>query len=130
MIYVGSLWRCLGAVYATADLHLSLLLHVMALPMLFFDTTPLGRVLNRFGKDVESCDTDIPRTVGVLILTFMNFLSAVIVICIVTPLALTCLVPLAIIFFLVQVVHMRYFLLGGSFPFLFVAAVYLYELKK
>lgn len=30
--------------------------------MEFFDQTPLGRIMNRFSKDVQEVDTDLPAT--------------------------------------------------------------------
>jgi len=29
-------------------------------PMAFFDTTPLGRIINRFSKDIDEVDLMIP----------------------------------------------------------------------
>jgi hypothetical protein len=40
----------LGSVGASIRLHGPLLSRVLHAPITFFDTTPLGRVLNRFGK--------------------------------------------------------------------------------
>ncbi|TKR75883.1 hypothetical protein L596_017113 [Steinernema carpocapsae] len=45
-----------GAFRASRVLHNVLLENVVRLPMAFFDTTPLGRILNRFGRDVEVVD--------------------------------------------------------------------------
>jgi len=42
-------------------LHERMLLGVLGQPMRFFDTTPVGRILNRFSGDVMQCDILLPR---------------------------------------------------------------------
>ncbi|XP_022098722.1 multidrug resistance-associated protein 5-like [Acanthaster planci] len=48
---------------ATTRIHECLLRKIMRCPMSFFDTTPLGRVLNRFSKDMDEVDVLLPTNV-------------------------------------------------------------------
>ncbi|KAF0691661.1 hypothetical protein As57867_017097, partial [Aphanomyces stellatus] len=41
-------------------------------PMCFFDTNPIGRVLNRFASDVMACDMQIPFAIGYLLFSISN----------------------------------------------------------
>ena len=69
----------------------------------FFDTTPLGRVVNRFSKDVYTIDETIPRSIRSFLMTFFNVVSILIVISYSSPLFLSMLVPLGVIYFFSQV---------------------------
>ena len=41
-----------------------LLAHVLRLPMSFYDTTPMGRLISRFSRDVEAVDVQLPEAVS------------------------------------------------------------------
>ncbi len=43
----------IGTLNAAMKLHEKMLSGIMRSPMSFFDTTPLGRILNRFSKDID-----------------------------------------------------------------------------
>eukprot|EP01050_Picozoa_sp_SAG11_P008241 SAG11_NODE_717_length_7606_cov_5.968563_4_plen_403_part_00 len=49
-------------VRAAEVLHNNLLENVLYLPMAFFDTTPTGRILTRFARDVDQIDTMLSST--------------------------------------------------------------------
>ena len=97
-----------GRVRAASSLHEALLLNVLRSPSHFFDVTPLGRILNRFSKDVDMVDMVIPFTMTTFAQTSINTLCTVGVIGYSTPLVLAVLVPLAIIYYLIQVQAMRH----------------------
>ena len=56
-ITMGSFALTIGVIKASNCLHSKMLTQILRSPMSFFDTTPLGRILNRFSKDVDNCDT-------------------------------------------------------------------------
>lgn len=44
-------------------MHKNLLHGVLRTPLLFFDTTPVGRLLSRFSKDIDVVDTSLPQEI-------------------------------------------------------------------
>ncbi|KAG0256041.1 hypothetical protein DFQ27_005933 [Actinomortierella ambigua] len=82
-----SLWMCfaVGRVRAAEVIHSTMLHNVLRLPMSFFDTTPMGRIINRFSSDLYSIDEHLPWRF--LDLSFMgtSFLLSLIVIGYIIP---------------------------------------------
>ena len=52
-----------GTIRAAAKLHRDMLSCVMRTKMLFFNVTPLGRIINRFNHDITNMDEEIPFSV-------------------------------------------------------------------
>ena len=92
-----------SAVKATRTLHTKLLVNIMHSPMSFFETTPVGRIVNRFSKDVNVIDETIPRSLGMFLRTLLTVMGIVFVISYSTPLFLICLLPLSVFYFFIQV---------------------------
>ena len=49
-----------GMMQASRILHSDILARLFHNPLSFFDTTPLGRIVNRFSKDVDMIDNTLP----------------------------------------------------------------------
>lgn len=64
---IVSITFSLGTIAAANTMHTILLAAVLRLPMTFFDVTPLGRILNRFAKDVDVCDNVLPHVLRMFI---------------------------------------------------------------
>lgn len=88
---------------ASRKLHNAMLENVMKAPMSFFDTTPSGRIVNRFSRDVETTDNTLPMVLRMWLNMFFSTLSTFIVISYSTPLFMTIIVPVLIFYFAVQV---------------------------
>ena len=74
-----------GSLRASSKLHRNLFHAVTRAKLQFFDTTPLGQLMNRFSKDIEAIDQDVsPVAVGVLGCLF-SLISIVVLICVITP---------------------------------------------
>ncbi|KAH8915903.1 ABC transporter [Atractiella rhizophila] len=80
---------------ASKWLHREAIKRVMRSPQSFFDTTPLGRILNRFSKDTDVVDNTLNDSTRMVLNTFGSILGAVVIICIVLPWFL---LPVAVIF--------------------------------
>ena len=95
---------------AARKLHQGLLVNIMHLPMQFFETTPIGRIVNRFSRDMNSVDDKVPRSLGMFIRTFLSSLGTIFVISYSTPLFLTCVLPLGVLYVFIQVSSRAIFL--------------------
>lgn len=100
---VSSFTLAMGGISAARTLHAALLENKFHTPQSFYDTTPTGRIINRFSKDIYVIDEVIPPTILMFLGTFFTSLSTMIVIVASTPLFAVVIVPLAILYFFVQV---------------------------
>ncbi|XP_069101813.1 multidrug resistance-associated protein 1-like isoform X2 [Argopecten irradians] len=83
---------------ASKTFHSSMLKCILRSPMSFYDTTPIGRILNRFSSDLDVIDDRLPRTFRLLLYFGFNLLVTFIVIGIQTPEFLIAIIPCGVIF--------------------------------
>ncbi|KFP82105.1 Canalicular multispecific organic anion transporter 2, partial [Acanthisitta chloris] len=102
IVLICSFTLAMGGINAARALHTALLENKFHTPQSFYDTTPTGRIINRFSKDIYVIDEVIPPTILMFLGTFFTSLSTMIVIIASTPLFAVVIVPLAILYFLVQ----------------------------
>ncbi|NXA36024.1 MRP3 protein, partial [Eudromia elegans] len=102
LVLISSFTLAMGGIKAARTLHAGLLENKFHSPQSFYDTTPTGRIINRFSKDIYVIDEVIPPTILMFLGTFFTSLSTMIVIIASTPLFAVVIVPLAILYFFVQ----------------------------
>ncbi|XP_076307522.1 multidrug resistance-associated protein 1-like isoform X1 [Tachypleus tridentatus] len=101
-ILFGTIMLAIGAVRASRELHKRMLQCVIRTPMAFFDTTPLGRILNRFGKDIDVVDSQLPMNFDGALDTSLAVIGTAVVISISNPIFIVALIPVLCIYYLLQ----------------------------
>ena len=102
-VLISSICLALGSKIASRYLHQSILVNVMHSPMSFFETTPLGRIVNRFSKDVSTIDDKVPMSLVSFLRTFFSCLGTIVAISFATPIFLVVIVPLGVVYIFIQV---------------------------
>lgn len=54
----------LGCWAAARIMHIIMLRGILRAPLTFFDTTPTGRIIGRFAKDIDVVDTAMPQQIS------------------------------------------------------------------
>ena len=58
-------------IHASRLMHRKMLHQLLRAPMSFFDTTPLGRIVNRFSQDMDMLDAEICLDVEIWLVAFI-----------------------------------------------------------
>ncbi|KAL8175578.1 UNVERIFIED_CONTAM: hypothetical protein K2H54_001194 [Gekko kuhli] len=92
----------LAGAMASHKLFAHLLQDVVRSPMMFFEQTPTGDLLNRFSKEMDSIDSIIPDKLKSLLGFMFHLLEIYIAIIVVTPIAVVAIVPLTVLYAVFQ----------------------------
>ncbi|CAH1707315.1 unnamed protein product [Chironomus riparius] len=92
----------LGTLKASTLLHSVMLWAISRAPLIFYDVTPIGRLLSRFSKDVDVLDVTLPELISDGIYCLFEVMATIAVISISTPIFLVVIVPIAILYYFVQ----------------------------
>ncbi|ORX38364.1 P-loop containing nucleoside triphosphate hydrolase protein [Kockovaella imperatae] len=71
--------------FASVTLYRNAIQRVMFAPQSFFDTTPLGRIMNRFSKDVDTIDNTLSDAMRMTVSTLGSIIGATILVAIINP---------------------------------------------
>ncbi|XP_077867141.1 ATP-binding cassette sub-family C member 4-like [Saccoglossus kowalevskii] len=96
-------------VIASKNLHNSMFSSIIRAPILFFDTNPVGRILNRFSRDIGFMDDLLPWCFFDFVQCALLSLGIVIVAGVINPWVFIPTVPLALLF-----LYLRHYFLSTS----------------
>jgi len=86
-------------IHASINMHHSLLFRVLGAPIAFFDTTPLGRIIQRFSKDFDQVDQQLVQQFGMLVMCILQMFNSLVVILRATPVFVLGIIPVGKIYF-------------------------------
>ncbi|XP_015382572.2 ABC transporter C family member 12 isoform X2 [Citrus sinensis] len=96
---LNSYWLIISSLRAAKRLHDSMLNSILRAPMLFFHTNPIGRVINRFSRDLGDIDRNVASFVNMFMNQLWQLLSTFVLIGIVSTISLWAIMPLLILFY-------------------------------
>ncbi|XP_033646525.1 ATP-binding cassette sub-family C member 9-like [Asterias rubens] len=99
---VSSTLISIASLFAAKNLHNSMLQRVISAPMRFFDTTPIGRVLNRFSSDTSTIDQRLGATMSGFLSFTISCAAAVLVNAIITWYFIIALTPVFFLYVLLM----------------------------
>ncbi|KAK8553909.1 hypothetical protein V6N12_030888 [Hibiscus sabdariffa] len=95
----NSFWLITSSLRAARRLHDMMLSSILRAPMLFFQTNPTGRVINRFSRDLGDIDRNVANFMNMFMNQLWQLLSTFALIGIVSIFSLWAIMPLLILFY-------------------------------
>ncbi|KAE9461431.1 hypothetical protein C3L33_06661, partial [Rhododendron williamsianum] len=95
----NSFWLIVSSLYAARKLHDAMLSSILRAPMVFFQTNPLGRIINRFAKDLGDIDRNVAVFANMFLGQVSQLLSTFVLIGIVSTMSLWAILPLLVLFY-------------------------------
>lgn len=100
LAYMRSVFVLNRGLNAGVVTHERLLHGVFNAPLRFFESNPVGRILNRFSRDLDTVELQLPRSILDAGHCACETLATLLVVIIITPITLALILPLAIIYFI------------------------------
>ncbi|HEY6438058.1 MAG TPA: ABC transporter transmembrane domain-containing protein [Ignavibacteriaceae bacterium] len=99
---ISNIFITLACLQGAKILHNEMLVHMMRAPIFHFDTTPMGRILNRFSKDIDVADTVLGMSIRMVMMRFFSAIVSFSIIGYETPYVMLALIPLGIAYYFIQ----------------------------
>ena len=91
-------WGVTGGSRAARNVFQAMLSRVLRAPMSYFETTPMGRLLNRFTYDMEVVDFVLSQNMSLLLVATASYVSGVTVMIGILPIVAASAIPVTVIY--------------------------------
>ncbi|MNK08114.1 putative ABC transporter ATP-binding protein [compost metagenome] len=95
------LWLDRG-IKAGRNMHDQMLKSVLKAPVRFFDSTPIGRIIQRFSRDIESVDVYLQWSFVSVVACLLQVVVSLILIVSVMPLMIVVIIPIMAVYYVLQ----------------------------
>jgi len=102
-----SIFMAMVGIKAAKRIHRDAISRILLAPISFFDTTPLGRIINRFSKDQDSLDSLLFVTMQMFFNNLSNTVTTLGLMLYAVPIFGIALVPLLILYYFIQEIFRR-----------------------
>ncbi|XP_035207510.1 multidrug resistance-associated protein 1-like [Stegodyphus dumicola] len=106
-VIIGNSLLAVTCTRASRIFHRSLIDSVIKAPMSFFDTTPHGRLINRFARDINTIDSDMPYSIDYVLACLFVVLGTFCVITVNIPKFILFMIPFIIGYFFLQNLYLN-----------------------
>ena len=97
--YMRTYISCVVGRYASEKLHSNLVNTILRAPLNFFESTPVGRLVQRFSKDLDSIDHQLPSGLGQVLTSVVQIATSMAAICLVTPSFAFVMIPVLAVYY-------------------------------
>ncbi|KAJ3132928.1 hypothetical protein HK100_004842 [Physocladia obscura] len=105
--YAYAIFLAYSGTRASKSLHTKALERILRAPVYFFDTTPLGRIINRFSRDIDAIDNNLSFSFRQLISQVGISVSTFIVMCTAIPWFTVPCIPAIAIYYWIATVYRK-----------------------
>jgi ABC-type multidrug transport system fused ATPase/permease subunit len=105
--FVRSEWAVTGGGRATRDVFYSMLSSVLRAPLNYFETVPMGRILNRFTYDTDVNDVTLTQVMSMFMIGCSWYVAGVVVQCTILPWSAFAIFPVSAVYWFLMLHYRR-----------------------
>ena len=96
-----------GGFRASRRVFETMLQSILHAPMSYFETTPIGRLLNRFTYDMEVIDVVLTQTMSMFLISLSWYVAGVTLMCTILPWMLLAIFPVTVVYWFLLLHYRR-----------------------